>query len=321
MTDINKVFGKYDPNKPIVSIDKDKMRALLQALADLPTKLPKGVAEGLYDTYQFYKNQIPVINAESPEDALKEALLIALPTHERNAHGRFKVDEKRTKEVNKYLKETIGPRMEKEEGYNPYKGFIVKKEPLTIKDYDNQVFHRDRFYKDLEPYRNDIIVSEGKGTPYYANTLSSHRLPTSTYNNTAWDFDYPKYPHQMDPEFAAKHYNTDYIKSTIDTRKINDGDNYNYTMGELDDILKRRANARNLYERDYPESPYNSWGSYAKELEAKGITGSDYDEIIKLAREYERTLYDESLDMNSKMNKLNTLKTNIETLESLGGLK
>lgn len=79
MADINEVFGEYDPNQPIVSIDKDKMRALLQALADLPTKLPKGVAEGLYNTYQFYKNQIPVINAESPEDAIKEALLMFVP--------------------------------------------------------------------------------------------------------------------------------------------------------------------------------------------------------------------------------------------------
>lgn len=79
MADINEVFGEYDPNQPIVSIDTDKMRALLQALADLPTKLPKGVAEGLYDTYQFYKNQIPVINAESPEDAIKEAALWFIP--------------------------------------------------------------------------------------------------------------------------------------------------------------------------------------------------------------------------------------------------
>lgn len=87
MADINKVFGEYDPNQPIVSIDTDKMRALLQALADLPTKLPKGVAEGLYDTYQFYKNQIPVINAESPEEAIRESLLMFVPGGPRDVYN------------------------------------------------------------------------------------------------------------------------------------------------------------------------------------------------------------------------------------------
>ena len=75
MANINEVFGEYDPNKPYVSFDKD----ILQAIANLPAQLPQNPAEGLYNTFKFAKEQLPIINAENPEDAIKEALLWFVP--------------------------------------------------------------------------------------------------------------------------------------------------------------------------------------------------------------------------------------------------
>ena len=140
MADINEVFGEYDPNQPIVSIDKDKMRALLQALADLPTKLPKGPAEGLYDTYQFYKNQIPVINAESPEDAIKEALLWFVP-----AKGGTRKAVNLDKAGLPKIKDLADWRKSKSQQIERLREKIKQKDPTSdISDYERELANRKK---------------------------------------------------------------------------------------------------------------------------------------------------------------------------------
>ena len=148
MATLNEVFGEYDPEKPLISIDKD----LLQSLADLPYLLPQSPAEGLYDTYNFYKNQIPFINSENPAEAIKEALLIGLG--------------KPLKEVNKLNANNLRTRLRRG---------IQRLRPLTQQIVDNSPTIAKGIKFDLKP---KDLIDKFKESTLMRTVFNPDRLTT-----------------------------------------------------------------------------------------------------------------------------------------------
>ena len=305
----------YNNNKPFISMKLDgslldkmveagiPLTRALQYFRDNPEgQATETISLAAEDRIPFYSN---IINDGDAEDYVKEAIMLAMPM--RASNGRYKVDTKRTNEINRRLK------------YYPY-DYLAKKEPLTFSQYEDLKSRRNWApddFKVLEPVWDDIIVAEGKVNPLYYKVTYPQIQLTNGYKLSNAGND-PKYPHLADSELISERYNPNHIYSNYTGYVDN---NYNFTAGELDKALVSKRTPQNLYIKDFGDlSPYSDYGKYSKDLINRGITEEERIQLLNLGKEYENILLDATIEPEVKAGKLDMIKRQMEIIESLSEL-
>lgn len=263
-----------------------------------------------------FKWQLRTGNA-TPESLAEEAIMLAMPGHTRTKQGRLEVDKKRTAEINKKFEELA------KNDPNSLIRLYKDNKPMSFDSYNTlrqMKSYPDNYglkseLADLFDVWDDVIVSDTKsGSPKYSKVKEP--FPTHTYSRGIWSDDKPRMPHE-DPEYIAARYEPERLATSYDDNGVN---NYNFTAGELDSYDK--PSIRDLYLKDYPNRPYNSYGQYDYSLRNKGISsGEAYDKLMELGREYERTVMDEAMPYQDKLRKLSEIKNEMEVLETLENLE